>query len=68
MENHFIKITDTKSLEELAVRSKEQPVVIFKHSLTFPISARAYAESRRQKAESYRWGRLELALASEANA
>jgi bacillithiol system protein YtxJ len=41
MENHFIKITDTKSLEELAVRSKEQPVVIFKHSLTCPISAGA---------------------------
>ena len=42
MENHFVKITDTKSLEALADRSKERPVVIFKHSLTCPISAAAY--------------------------
>jgi len=42
MENHFVKVTDTKSLEELADRSKDRPVVIFKHSLTCPISAAAY--------------------------
>jgi bacillithiol system protein YtxJ len=42
MENHFLKITDTTSLEDLAVRSKERAVVIFKHSLTCPISAAAY--------------------------
>ena len=44
MENHFVKITDTKSFEELATRSKEQAVVIFKHSLTCPISAAAYEQ------------------------
>ena len=44
MENHFVKVTDTKSLEELANRSKERPVVIFKHSLTCPISSGAYDE------------------------
>lgn len=44
MENHFIKVTDIKAFEEMADRSKERPVVIFKHSLTCPISAAAYAQ------------------------
>ena len=42
MENHFVKLTDLGSFEEIAIRSKERPVVIFKHSLTCPISAAAY--------------------------
>lgn len=42
MENHFVRITETTSLDEMAARSKERPVVLFKHSLTCPISARAY--------------------------
>ncbi len=42
MENHFVKFTETKALEDLADRSKQRPVVIFKHSLTCPISAAAY--------------------------
>ena len=44
MENHFVKITDLKSFEEFSARSKERAVVIFKHSLTCPISAAAYDE------------------------
>ena len=44
MENHFVKVTDPKSLERLANRSKELPVVIFKHSLTCSISAAAYEQ------------------------
>ena len=44
MTNHFVKVTDTKAFGELADRSKERPVVIFKHSLTCPISAAAYEE------------------------
>jgi monothiol bacilliredoxin len=44
MENHFVKITDTKSFEQLASRSKDRPIVIFKHSLTCPISAAAYEQ------------------------
>jgi bacillithiol system protein YtxJ len=44
MENHFVRITATASLNELAERSKERAVVLFKHSLTCPISARAYNE------------------------
>jgi bacillithiol system protein YtxJ len=42
MENRFVKIIDAKSFEEMADRSKERPVIIFKHSLTCPISATAY--------------------------
>lgn len=42
MGNQFVRITDTKSFEEMADRSRERPVVIFKHSLTCPISAGAY--------------------------
>ena len=44
MGNHFVRITDTKSFEDLTDRSRERPVVIFKHSLTCPISSAAYAQ------------------------
>jgi bacillithiol system protein YtxJ len=42
MENHFVKITDINAFQGLIERSKERPVVIFKHSLTCPVSAGAY--------------------------
>jgi bacillithiol system protein YtxJ len=42
MGNNFSRITDVTELEKLIDRSKERPVVIFKHSLTCPISASAY--------------------------
>jgi bacillithiol system protein YtxJ len=42
MDNHFVRITDKKAIDELVAQSKERPVVIFKHSLTCPISAAAY--------------------------
>lgn len=44
MEGKFVKITDNESLEKLTARSQEHPVVIFKHSLTCPISASAYSQ------------------------
>ena len=44
MNNHFVRITETKAFEELLSRSKERPVVIFKHSTACPISARAYRQ------------------------
>lgn len=47
MENHFVKIKDTESLESLTVRSKGAPLVIFKHSLTCPISAAAFEQMLR---------------------
>ncbi len=42
MENHFVRIDSPEAFNELMERSKEHPVVIFKHSLTCPISATAY--------------------------
>jgi bacillithiol system protein YtxJ len=51
MGSHFVKIDDTKSFEQLAERSKKQPVVIFKHSLTCPISAAAYEQMARFSGE-----------------
>jgi bacillithiol system protein YtxJ len=51
MNNHFVRITDTKAFEELLSRSKEGPVVIFKHSTTCPISARAYHQMERFEGE-----------------
>lgn len=42
MGNHFVKITETASFEELTERSRNRPIVIFKHSLTCPISSAAY--------------------------
>lgn len=42
MGNHFARIVDIKEFEELAEGSQTRPVVIFKHSLTCPISAAAY--------------------------
>ena len=47
MENHFVRVSDIKALEELTARSKEAPVVIFKHSSTCAISATAYGEMAR---------------------
>ncbi len=44
MGNHFMKLKDSKSFEELVSRSQESPVVVFKHSTTCPISAAAYEQ------------------------
>src|ERR687884_1617780 len=47
MENHFVPVADTKSVDELLARSFSEPVIIFKHSSTCPISAGAYREMSR---------------------
>ena len=47
MDNHFVRISDIEAFEELATLSKDEPVVIFKHSLTCPISAAAYHQMER---------------------
>ena len=51
MGNHFVRINDDKSFAELTARSKERPQVIFKHSLTCPISAAAYDQMSRYAGE-----------------
>ena len=47
MGNHFVRIKDTESFNAVAERSKERPQVIFKHSLTCPISSAAYEQMSR---------------------
>ena len=47
MMKQFVPITDVKDLEDLLARSHEEPVIVFKHSSTCPISAAAYAEMTR---------------------
>ena len=42
MDNHFVRISNIEAFDELAKLSQDQPIVIFKHSLTCPISAAAY--------------------------
>ncbi len=44
MKARFNKISSTEKLDELFNESNEQPIVIFKHSLTCPISAGVYQE------------------------
>ncbi|HEX8774372.1 MAG TPA: bacillithiol system redox-active protein YtxJ [Pyrinomonadaceae bacterium] len=47
MTKQFAPIADTKDLEALFERSHDEPVIVFKHSSTCPISAAAYAEMSR---------------------
>ena len=51
MDNHFVRIEDTESLEQLIERSMEQAVVIFKHSTTCSVSAGAYHEMSQFKGD-----------------
>lgn len=44
MGNQFFRISDSQSFDELLLRSNDRPVVIFKHSISCPISAAAYQE------------------------
>jgi monothiol bacilliredoxin len=51
MADHFLRLTEKDSFNHLVEKSKERPLVIFKHSLTCPISARAYDELAEYKGE-----------------
>lgn len=44
MSNRFYKVNDTGALEQLYEHSRQKPVVLFKHSLTCPISSAAYSQ------------------------
>jgi bacillithiol system protein YtxJ len=44
MNNHFKPVSDNRELETLFTLSHERPVVLFKHSLTCPVSSAAYQE------------------------
>lgn len=43
-ENGFTELNDTERLDELLSHAREEPVILFKHSNTCGISARAYRE------------------------
>src|SRR5918912_855058 len=44
MEANFSPVSDVAALEELFARSHTEPVLLFKHSNSCPISARAYRQ------------------------
>lgn len=44
MKANFIEIHSGEELDEVFQKSKQQPVVLFKHSITCPISAGVYRE------------------------
>lgn len=44
MKANFIKLDSAESLDELFQKSHTQPVVLFKHSVSCPISAEVYRE------------------------
>jgi bacillithiol system protein YtxJ len=44
MKNQFTPVSDCAALESLVALSHERPVILFKHSLTCPISSAAYRE------------------------
>jgi bacillithiol system protein YtxJ len=44
MEKQFTAVNDTNTLEQLLTRSQNEPVILFKHSTTCPISASAYKQ------------------------
>ena len=46
MGEQFVTVGDAGELEQLFARSHREPVLLFKHSTTCPISAAAYQEMR----------------------
>lgn len=44
METQFTPINDNGELEQVLARSHNEPVILFKHSTTCPISASAYRQ------------------------
>ena len=51
MKARFNEITSADELEKLFLQSNEKPVVLFKHSITCPISSGVYQEVARADAD-----------------
>lgn len=49
MTNNFSPVSDASALEELFERSNAGPILLFKHSNSCPISARAYRQMQEVK-------------------
>jgi len=50
-QTNFTPVTDAGALDELVARSHDAPVVLFKHSTTCPISARAHGQMSKLAAD-----------------
>ena len=50
-ESNFVMVNDRAALDALVERSHREPVILFKHSLTCPISAFAYRQMKQMGAE-----------------
>src|SRR5919199_4230340 len=50
-DSHFTPVNDTETLEQLVTRSNKEPVILFKHSTTCPISANAYRQMSQVKGD-----------------
>lgn len=44
MNTQFVSVNDANALDQLVARSHQNPVVLFKHSTTCPISAAAHQQ------------------------
>jgi bacillithiol system protein YtxJ len=51
MSNKFQSLSDKETLESLIAKSKQQPIVVFKHSNSCPISSAAYREMEKFEGE-----------------
>jgi len=47
MADNFLRLRDSQSFAELLDASKARPIILFKHSLTCPVSAAAYEQMRK---------------------
>ena len=63
-QTNFATVTDAASLDELVTRSHDTPVVLFKHSTTCPISARAH--NQMLKLSGSMAGRISLLVVQNA--
>jgi|SRR5947209_2293031 len=50
-DSHFTPVNDTETLNQLLTRSHKEPVILFKHSTTCPISANAYKQMSQVKSD-----------------
>jgi bacillithiol system protein YtxJ len=64
LSNNFTPVTETGEFADLLARSHEAPVVLFKHSTTCPISARAHRQMLQLPAEVA--GQISLVIVQRA--
>jgi bacillithiol system protein YtxJ len=64
-QTNFAPVTDAGALDELVARSHDAPVVLFKHSTTCPISARAHHQMSKLAADNTA-GQISLVVVQSA--